>query len=206
MSNGKPRPGRTDYERALKSINTYMDIAVDDLMDLAERAQHFAELRETESLTVAGIMTHPVQCVHPQTTMSEAAHLMTTARVSGLPVVDDDERLAGIITEADFLRALGVPAQKPTQNLWETLEALFDHLAHVSEVEGPDDPVRDHMVTDVVCAEPDQRVDDVLAQMKAHRVKRVVICDPERRVTGIVTRSDLVRIFFDRYKCADADS
>ncbi|MCP5316200.1 MAG: CBS domain-containing protein [Chromatiaceae bacterium] len=190
---------REDYERALQSMNTFMDIGVNDLMTLAERAQYFAGQRMTESLKVSRIMSHPVQVVHEQTTMSDAAHLMVTQRISGLPVVDDDERLVGIVTEADFLRGLGVPAHHPTHSLWQTLEAMFGHLAHHGELEGPEDPVANHMVRDVVCASADHYVDDVIQLMKQHRVKRVVICNAERRAAGMVTRSDLVRIFFDRY-------
>ena len=188
-----------DYERALESMGTYMDIEVNDLMTLAERAQYFAGQRATESLKVSRIMSHPVQVVHEQTTMSDAAHLMVTQRISGLPVVDSDERLVGIITEADFLRGLGVPAHLPTHNLWQTLESMFGHLAHHGELEGPEDPVAEHIVKDVVCASPDHYVDDVIELMKQHRVKRVLVCNDERNVVGMVTRSDLVRIFFDRY-------
>jgi CBS domain-containing membrane protein len=191
---------REDYERALRSMDTFMDIAVDDLMTLAERARYFAGQRATESLKVSRIMSHPVRMVREQTTMSDAAHLMVTQRISGLPVVDDDDRLAGIITEADFLRGLGVPAHHPTHNLWQTLESMFGHLAHLGDLEGPEDPVVDHMVRDVVCASADQDVDDVIALMKLHRVKRVLVCSDERQVLGVVTRSDLVRIFFDRYR------
>ena len=190
---------REDYERALQSMNTFMDIGVNDLMTLAERAQYFAGQRMTESLKVSRIMSHPVQVVREQTTMADAAHLMVSQRISGLPVVDNDERLVGIVTEADFLRGLGVPAHHPTHSLWQTLEAMFGHLAHHGELEGPEDPVANHMVRDVVCASADHYVDDVIQLMKQHRVKRVVICNAERRATGMVTRSDLVRIFFDRY-------
>ena len=190
---------REDYERALQSMSTFMDIGVNDLMTLAERAQYFAGQRATESLKVSRIMSHPVQVVREQTTMADAAHLMVSQRISGLPVVDNDERLVGIVTEADFLRGLGVPAHHPTHSLWQTLEAMFGHLAHHGELEGPEDPVANHMVRDVVCASADHYVDDVIQLMKQHRVKRVVICNAERRATGMVTRSDLVRIFFDRY-------
>ena len=125
----KPKAVREDYERALQSMDTFMDIEVNDLMTLAERAQYFAGQRATESLKVSRIMSHPVRVVREQTTMSDAAHLMVTERISGLPVVDNEERLVGIITEADFLRGLGVPAHHPTHNLWQTLEVLFSHLA-----------------------------------------------------------------------------
>ena len=191
---------REDYERALQSMDTFMDIEVNDLMTSADRAQYFAGQRATESLRVSRIMSHPVQVVREQTTMSDAAHLMVTERISGLPVVDDEERLVGIITEADFLRGLGVPAHHPTHNLWQTLEVLFSHLAHHGELEAPEDPVKDHMVRDVVCTSPDQYVDDVIQLMKQHRVKRVLVCSAEKRVVGVVTRSDLMRIFFDRYR------
>ena len=191
---------REDYERALQSMDTFMDIEVNDLMTLAERAQYFAGQRATESLKVSRIMSHPVRVVREQTTMSDAAHLMVTERISGLPVVDNEDRLVGIITEADFLRGLGVPAHHPTHNLWQTLEVLFSHLAHHGELEAPEDPVADHMVRDVVCTSPDQYVDEVIQLMKQHRVKRVLVCSAERRVVGVVTRSDLMRIFFDRYR------
>lgn len=199
---GKPTTHNTlqeDYERALQSMGTFMDIEVNDLMTLAERAQYFASQRATESLKVSRIMSHPVRVVREQTTMSDAAHLMVTQRISGLPVVDNDDRLVGIITEADFLRGLGVPAHHPTQNLWQTLEAMFGHLAHHGEREGPEDPVAGHMVSDVVCTSPDHYVDDVIQLMKQHRVKRIIVCNDERHAVGMVTRSDLVRIFFDKY-------
>ena len=194
---------REDYERALQSMDTFMDIEVNDLMMLSERAQYFAGQRATESLKVSRIMSHPVQVVREQTTMSDAAHLMLTQRISGLPVVDSDERLVGVITEADFLRGLGVPAHYPTYNLWQTLESLFSHLAQHRELEGPEDPVVEHMVRDVVCTSPDHYVDDVVQLMKQHRVKRVLVCNGDRHVVGMVTRSDLVRIFFDRYLQSD---
>lgn len=192
-------PRREDYQRALESMDTFMDIGIDDLMTLARRAEHFASRRSSERLTVDQIMSHPVRVVHPDTRMSEAAHLMVNERISGLPVVDDGDRLVGIITEADFLRGLGVPAHHPSHNLWQTLESLFSHLNHHAELEAPNDPVAEHMVHDVVCASLGDDAHTLLDLMKSHRVKRLLVCDEERHVVGMVTRSDLVRVFFDRY-------
>lgn len=192
-------PSREDYQRALESMDTFMDIGIEDLMTLARRAEHFAGRRSAERLTVDQIMSHPVRVVHPDTPMSEAAHLMVNERISGLPVVDDGDRLVGIITEADFLRGLGVPAHHPSHNLWQTLESLFSHLNHHAELEAPNDPVAEHMVHDVVCASLGDDAHTLLDLMKSHRVKRLLVCDEERHVVGMVTRSDLVRVFFDRY-------
>jgi CBS-domain-containing membrane protein len=193
------RPRREDYVRALRSMDTFVDIDAEDLMTLAERAEHFAAQRTAEGMSVRRIMGRPVHTVRPETRMSEAAHLMVTERVSGLPVVDASGRLVGIITEADFLRGMGVPTQHPTHNLWQTLESLLHHLAHHAELEGPDDPVSEHMARDVVCVSPDHSIHHALGSMKRHGVKRLPVCDEQRQVLGMVTRSDLVRVFFDRY-------
>ncbi len=187
-------------------MDTYIDITVDDLMELAGRARDIAARRVTEALTVQRVMTRPVATVHPQTTLSEAAHLMVSRGISGLPVTDDRERLIGIITEADFLRALGVPANEPHHTLWQTLESLFTHLARHAELEAPDDAVAEQMVREVVTITPDRHIQEVIELMKRHRVKRVVVCDDAQQVLGIVTRSDLVRLFFDRYTGSDSDT
>jgi len=198
-------PRRTDFQQALKSMDTFIDITVDDLMALSQRAEQFASRRDTEAIGVARVMSQPVRTVHPQTSLTDAAHLMVNERISGLPVVDDNDLLVGIITEADFLRALGVPAHQPHHNLWQTLESLFSHLRHHGELEAPNAPVTEHMVKHVVCVRPGQDLHAVIEVMKSNSVKRVVVCDDTRRVLGMITRSDLVRVFFDRYTRARQD-
>jgi len=199
------RPSRTDFQQALKSMDTFIDITVDDLMSLSQRAEQLANRRTTEAIGVSRVMSQPARTVHPHTPLTEAAHLMISERISGLPVVDDAGKLVGIITEADFLRALGVPAHQPHHTLWQTLESLFSHLTHHGELEAPNTPVTEHMVKHVVCVHLEQDLHDVIEVMKRNSVKRVVVCDKEHRVLGMVTRSDLVRIFFDRYTQARPD-
>jgi CBS domain-containing membrane protein len=202
----RKRPDRTDFQQALQSMDTYIDITVDDLMSLAQRAEQIAGRRAKETLGVSGVMSRPVRSVSPDTRLADAAHLMVSEKISGLPVVDDSGHLVGIITEADFLRALGVPAHHTHHTLWQTLESLFGHLARHGELEAPDDAVAEHMIKNVVCVRPEQDLHDVIETMKRNSVKRVVVCDDQRHVLGMITRSDLVRVFFDRYAVvADTD-
>jgi acetoin utilization protein AcuB len=56
------------------------------------------------NLTVERIMTANPLTIHPQQTMGEAAQIMLDKRVSGLPVVDENGRICGIITESDIFR------------------------------------------------------------------------------------------------------
>lgn len=192
-------PTRDDYVQALQSMHTYIDISVDDLMTLSSRAARFAEQRQTGSLPVDAIMAHPVHVVREHTLMSEAAELLVTHRISGLPVVDDDDRLIGIVTEADFLRSLGVPSSHPTHNLWQTLGMWVDHLNESAGGQGPNDPVSAHMVRDVITVSDHGHLHNVMALMQEHKVKRLVVTDEQKQVRGMITRSDIVRLFFQRY-------
>jgi len=56
-------------------------------------------------MLVREIMTSPAYSVHEDATLEAAMQMMATARVTGLPVVDGDERVVGIISEADLLKA-----------------------------------------------------------------------------------------------------
>jgi CBS domain-containing protein len=57
-------------------------------------------------LTVGQVMTHTPITVAPDTSVREAARLMMDEKVGGLPVVDENQRLVGIITESDIFRLL----------------------------------------------------------------------------------------------------
>jgi CBS domain-containing membrane protein len=188
---------REDFVKALSELDTYIDITVEDLMDINARAEKHARMRLTENLLVANLMSQPVVTVRPDLTLAEAAHLLVANKISGLPVVDDRQKLVGVITEADFLRALGVPGHRPSHSLWHTLEAMFSHHSEILE---PDASVAEIMVTDVVTVGPQETVHEVLDAMKANKIRRVIVCDESQEVAGIVTRSDLVRVFFDRIK------
>lgn len=191
-------PSREDYRQALNSMGTVIDVSIDDLVQLTQRAAAFARQRRTGTRSVATLMSAPVQVVRAHARLTDAADLLIRHRVSGLPVVDDADKLVGIITEADFLRVLGVPSAHPSHSLWQTLASWIDHL-ELDPVPHPcGAPVSQYMTRDPVTVSPGDAVQDVLTLMQRHHVKRVVVADEQRNVLGMVTRSDIVRAFFQR--------
>ncbi|MCW9013465.1 MAG: CBS domain-containing protein [Gammaproteobacteria bacterium] len=191
-----------DFAMALQELDTFVDISVDDLMQLHQSAEKFARMRTKGSLRIVTLMTQPVTTVQPNCSLADAAHILVTAKISGLPVVDDKHQLVGIITEADFLRALGIPAHHPKHSLWQTLESMFKHELQVREPEGL---VADLMRTEVITASPQQTLHQALDIMKQHEIKRLIVCNEVNHVVGIITRSDLVRVFFDHFKTTNKD-
>jgi CBS domain-containing membrane protein len=186
---------REDFEHALEDMNTVVDVTVNDLIHLTEKARKHAQLRRTESMLVEDLMSHPVHTIQADASLGEAASVLLSQRISGLPVVNKNKHLIGLITEADFLCAIGVPCHLPTHNLWQTLSGMFSQPVQLHE---PNENVGALMVTEVVTVRSEQTLHDAVEAMKSHRVKRLVVVDAQRTPVGMLTRSDLVRVFFER--------
>lgn len=186
---------REDFQHALKQFDSYIDVTPDDLMQITQLAQGYAHRRQAEQLLVRDIMTTDVATVTPATSLRDAARILLELRISGLPVTDTGNRLVGIVTEADFLTAIGIPYHHPAHSLWQTLESMFTHQ---SRRWNAPESVGDIMATQVITVTEDQTLHDVIDAMKSHHIKRVVVIDEQRQVRGIVTRSNLVRVLLRR--------
>lgn len=139
---------------------------------------------------VEDVMTPAVIAAYEDTPYKELVRLMSEHRVSGLPVLDEEGRLAGIVTEADLLLAEeGEPKLHSVFLHWFTDPKRLAALEH--ETEG----VRAaHIMTrEVVIARPHEAVRDAAKVLLDAGVRRLPVIDEERRVVGIVSRSDLLR-------------
>ncbi|ANT53855.1 CBS domain-containing protein [Mesorhizobium amorphae] len=128
------------------------------------------------------VMTVNVVTVSPDHGVRHAARIMLDHRISGLPVVDNDGRLVGVVSEGDFLRRseLGVPALLPNEAR--------------SYVKGHSWKVSDLMTSDVIVADEDTTIARIAALMQEHGIKRIPVLRRQRLV-GVVSRADLLRVF-----------
>jgi CBS domain-containing protein len=137
------------------------------------------------------VMTSPVISVAPQTTIDDAAKLMLSHRISGLPVVETDGRLVGIVSEGDFLRRGELGTGKKRARWLEFLlspgQAASDYVqAHATRV-------GEVMTHDVETVTGDASLEAIVDIMTRRRVKRVPVVDAGGRLVGIVSRSDLMK-------------
>jgi len=124
------------------------------------------------------LMTAPVITVHPWTSAKEAAGLLAAHGFTALPVVDDDDRLIGIVTEADLIRGR-VPADP--RYVREPPETAAGKS------------VGDLMTTPVTAMSTGTDVADLCQALVDARIRAVPIVDGSA-VVGIVTRGDVVRV------------
>ena len=135
------------------------------------------------------IMTTPAISIDASASVTDAADLMLTRRISCLPVTRDGA-MVGIISEGDFLRRKEFGTQRVRPRWLEFLTGpgkIADEYVRTSGRR-----IGDVMTTHVVSAPPDASLAEIVELMTRHDIKNVPILDHGKMV-GIITRSDLLR-------------
>jgi CBS domain-containing protein len=136
--------------------------------------------------TVQEIMTARVIWVSKDATFREMAVALREHRVSAFPVVDDDHKVIGVVSEADML----------------TKEALDDEPGVLAGILHRKDQAKargvtagDLMTATVVAVRPDDTVEHAARLMYDRRVKRLPVTDADGRLVGIISRADVLSVF-----------
>lgn len=141
------------------------------------------------AMRVKDVMTPNVVCIGADEPVLKAARLMLQNRISGLPVLDKDGELVGIVTEGDFLRRgeLGTQRQRPK---W--LEFIVGPGKLAQEyTHSSGRKVEEIMTSDPRTIGEDETLETVVDTMERHHVKRLPVTRGGRMV-GIVSRANLM--------------
>lgn len=150
-------------------------------------------------LTAREIMTAPAICALDTMTVAELVELLRQRQISGVPVVDAEGRLSGVVSitdlialNADLPDGSGVEESdfhtSPAMDGLSASGGLLEPDASVAEY-----PIASFMSRRVVTATEDTSLGALAGQLIAHRIHRLVIVRQER-VTGIVTVRDILRV------------
>jgi len=127
-------------------------------------------------------MSHPVITVSPNTPMQEAHKLMRDERIRRLPVVDNNGKLVGIVSESDLLNA--APSDATTLSVWE-MNYLLSKIT-----------VKEIMTRNVITAHPDTPLEDAARKMVDNKIGGLPVVR-NGDVVGIITETDLFKIFLE---------
>jgi CBS domain-containing protein len=134
---------------------------------------------------VSDVMTAPVVAVTRVTPYKEIARLLAKHQISGLPVVLMDQRVAGVISEADLVAAgdkeawrarTGTAARQHWHGVQRRAAVLAGEL----------------MTAPAVTIHPDETVATAARVMTVHRVGRLPVVDEDGTLIGIVSQGDLL--------------
>ena len=146
-----------------------------------------------DQLTVREIMTTAVVTAKPETTVRELADILAKNKISGVPVVDDEGRVLGMVSEADIILQ---DADLHFPYYIQFLESVI-YLQSVHKFEERfrkqiGSKVSEIMTEEVVSATPEATVREVATLMADRNVNRLPVTE-NGRLVGIVTRGDIVR-------------
>lgn len=153
-----------------------------------------AERKKAMPIHVRDVMTADPVCAATGANLRDVARLLDEYEISGLPVVDDQERVVGVISRTDLLRRLlEGPAGARRDEAW--LDLLTADSATSIDVDAARlGTIDDLMSVDPVTAKPEETLATVARRMADERVHRVIVLEG-RRVIGILTTLDLLRYF-----------
>ncbi|WDZ78373.1 CBS domain-containing protein [Ensifer adhaerens] len=138
-------------------------------------------------MRVKDVMTTSVVKLSPDNSVRQAARIMLDNHISGLPVVDDDGRLVGLISEGDLIRRTelggGVPIVDATMGAEDRANAYVRRSSW---------RVGDAMTTDPLTIDEDASVARVAAIMHERGIKRIPVLRNSVLV-GIISRADLLQ-------------
>jgi CBS domain-containing protein len=146
-----------------------------------------------DELKVREIMTTTVVTAKPDTTVGELADILAKNKISGVPVVDDQDRVLGMVSEADIILQdadLHFPYYVQFLEMVIYLQSVHKFEERVRKSIGS--KVSEIMTTEVVWASPEESVREVATLMADRNVNRLPVVD-DGRLVGIVTRGDIVR-------------
>ena len=141
------------------------------------------------TMQVRDVMTRNVISVAANETILKAAQLMLQNRISGLPVVDAQGKLVGIVTEGDFLRRGEIGTQRQRPKWLEFLVGPGRLAAEYAHASGR--KVDEVMTPDPSTVTEDNSLETVVELMERRRIKRLPVLR-DGRMVGIVSRANLM--------------
>lgn len=148
-------------------------------------------------MQVKDLMTSKVITVSPDTLVSEVAELLHKYHFTGVPVVNEEGRVLGTISERDFITAdshLYLPTYIQMLSNVDYVQGAGKHLPHVVE-QVVNAKAKDIMNQNIPFARPDTTIEEVSRMFAEKRVNPVPVTDSTNKLLGVISRSDLIKFF-----------
>ncbi len=159
------------------------------------------------SLKAKDVMTTPVITVTVDTPLKRAAEILDENFFSGVPVVDEEEKLVGVLSETDILRytqqIIGQPLRDPHRVFTKSQEVLHIDITHrgVEVIElVANTTVEMLMTVDLYTATEEVPLVEVARLMRDHNINRIPVVGENNLLVGIVTRADIISALVDNWR------
>ncbi|TAN38366.1 MAG: CBS domain-containing protein [Nitrospirae bacterium] len=153
------------------------------------RSKRTVHLRSTigDEMLVRDVMTTEVLSVQKLENVVTVAHILSERGISGLPVVDKQKHVIGIITQADILSVVGVRREHTFRDL------LKNMLGEPLPERRTGDIVADIMSPVPITTTPDVTIAKIAQIMDEKKIRRLPVVDEKKKLVGIISRADILK-------------
>lgn len=141
-----------------------------------------------QDILVKDVMTTDVLTINKFESIINVAHILAEKNISGLPVVDNNNKLIGIVTQADILSMIGMKREHKLKDLIKHM--LGDHLPERKA----GDIIGDIMVSPALTIAPDVNIGVAAQMLDEKKIRRLPVVDENNVLIGIITRADILKV------------
>ena len=177
-----------DIYDAMKEIPGYLDITPGDFKEVFRFAyQHAVE--RLSSVKAGDVMVTEVVSVTRKTPLDQVAAVMARHGISGVPVVEEGERVVGVISEKDFLTRMG---EQDTETFMGVVAECLKGLGCVAvSIRGQN--AEDIMTSPAVTVNEETSIREIANLLTEKNINRVPVINRKGHLVGIISRADIVR-------------
>jgi CBS domain-containing protein len=145
-------------------------------------------------MLVRDVMTKNVLSISKYESIMNVANVLTEKNISGLPVVDKEKKVLGIVTQADILSMVGVSREHTFKDLLRYM--LGERLPEKKM----GDLAGDIMTSPALTIRPDANIAEAVKIMDERRIRRLTVTDAQNNLIGILTRADILKAVINKLK------
>ena len=150
-----------------------------------------------EKLVAKDIMNRRVVTIKKDALVKDLSKILIKNKVSGVPVVDDEDNIIGIVTEADIIIK--------ESNLPFPISFDYNFVKHYDSYtktteEYLETKVEEIMTKSIKIAKEDMSIEKVANIMINNDINRIPVVDKRNKLSGIITRADIIKHMMKKYK------
>jgi CBS domain-containing protein len=142
-------------------------------------------------MLAADVMTRDVVTIRLDTPVSQIAKMLVEQKISAVPVVDNEGRIVGMVSESDLLHRKELGTERYSGRWLEFFTSDGQFADEYVKAHGR--TAEEVMRSPAITAAPETPLTEIVALMEKHGIKRVPIVDESGALAGLVTRGNLVR-------------
>lgn len=177
-----------DVLDAMQHIPGYIDISAEDFQEIYHLAHRHSLQRLFGNVNAGNLMRVGIEALPQDMMLDQAAASMARQGLKSLPVIDSNGRVAGMLTETDFLRRLKADT---FMELLLRLVADIDGFSHCCH----ETPVRVAMTASPVTIEEHASFFQIIKAFNQHEGRSMPVVDSNGELRGLLLRKDFIEVF-----------